>query len=122
MRGRQAKETARLRPIGMPRGLQVRVDADGMPLAVARTDARGRRGVVASVETIEDVWRVAEAWWREAPQARTYYRVILEGGRPLTLFHDDTTRTWADPHPGIRAGPSVCTISVSASVVRICVR
>ena len=33
---------------------------------------------------------------REAPQARTYYRVILEGGRPLTLFHDDATGAWAE--------------------------
>ena len=83
-----------LRSIGMPRGLAVRVDAGAHPLAVARADARGRHGTEARVESIEEIWRVTEAWWREALQARTYYRVILEGGRPITLFHDDTTGAW----------------------------
>ena len=97
MRGRPiARSAASLRPIGMPRGLEVRVDVDGLPVTLARTDARGHRAAEAHVERVEDVWRVAEAWWREAPQARTYYRVILDGGRPLTLFHDDVTGAWAE--------------------------
>ena len=78
----------------MPRGLVVRVDADARPIAMARSDARGRRGDEARVEQIEEIWRIAEAWWREASQARTYYRVILQGGRPLTLFRDDATGAW----------------------------
>lgn len=95
-----------LRPIGVPRALAVREDAYAMPLAVARTDARGRRGVEARVESIEEQWRLAEAWWRETPQRRTYYRVVLEGGRPLTLYRDDVTGAWYEqpyteaPHEG----------------------
>ncbi len=85
-----------LRPIGLPRPVDVRVDTDGLPLSVIRTDARGRRGSEASVEQIEEVWRVAEAWWREASQARTYYRVVLAGGHPLTLFRDDSLDVWAE--------------------------
>lgn len=85
---------ASLRPIGLPRVLAVREDAYAAPIAVARTDAHGQRGAEARVESIEDQWRIAEAWWREAPQARTYYRVILEGGRPLTLFRDDERGAW----------------------------
>lgn len=65
-----------------------------MPLAVARISTRGGNGGEAPVVGIEEVWRIAEAWWREASQARTYYRVILEGGSPLTLFRDDATGAW----------------------------
>lgn len=83
-----------LRPIGLPRPVEVRVDAGGLPMTLSRTNARGRRGDAVPVEQVEEVWRVAEAWWREAPQARTYYRVILAGGRPLTLFHDDERSGW----------------------------
>jgi hypothetical protein len=85
-----------LRPIGLPRALVVREDGHQMPLAVTRTDVHGYRGREARVESIEEVWRLAEAWWREASQARTYYRVILEGGRPLTLFRDDSAGTWSE--------------------------
>ena len=91
---RQPASTS-LRPIGLPHPVTVRVDADGLPLAVTRT-ARGRRGAEVRVEQIEEVWRVAEAWWREASQARTYYRVVLAGGRPLTLFRDDILDVWAE--------------------------
>lgn len=83
-----------LRPIGLPRPVEVRVDADTLPVALHRTTPRGRRGDAIPIEQVEEVWRVAEAWWREAPQARTYYRVILAGGRALTLFHDDERGGW----------------------------
>lgn len=83
-----------LRSIGLPRGLAVRVDASGTPVAVTRA-ARGR-GVESRIEQIDEMWRIAEAWWRETSQARTYYRVILEGGRPLTLFLDEATGTWSE--------------------------
>ena len=83
-----------LLPIGLPRPIGVRVDAHGLPAVLVRTDTRGRRGTEAGVERVEDIWRVAEAWWRQASQARTYYRVILERGRPLTLFRDDDAGAW----------------------------
>jgi hypothetical protein len=78
----------------MPRGLAVRVDASGTPVAVTRTDRR--HAAETRVEQIDETWRIAEAWWREAPQVRTYYRVILEGGRPLTLFREEATGTWSE--------------------------
>ncbi|MDA0301449.1 MAG: hypothetical protein O2822_02890 [Chloroflexi bacterium] len=97
------KKKTTLRPIGMPRPVMVRIDRahpDALPLAVTRTDARGKRGVEARVEVVDEVWRIAEAWWREGGpmtgngQARTYYRVILEGGRPLTIFRDEAHGGW----------------------------
>jgi hypothetical protein len=98
-----ASRKTTLRPIGMPRQVMVRIDMrhpDALPLAVTRTDARGKRGAEARVEIVDEVWRIAEAWWRGgaagAPggQARTYYRVILEGGRPLTIFRDEAHGGW----------------------------
>ena len=108
-----------LRPIGMPRQIMVRIDRahpDALPLAVTRTDARGRRGVEARVEVVDEVWRIAEAWWRGSTsggnasgaaagaaatpggQARTYYRVILDGGRPLTIFRDERGGWFEQPY------------------------
>ena len=87
--------------MGLPRPLDVRVDEHGDPVIVARAAHRGTPPIPARVESIEDVWRVTEAWWREAPQARTYYRVILDGGRLLTLFHDDEQHAWFEQrYPG----------------------
>ena len=92
--------SASLRPIGLPRPVAVQEDALGLPATVVRAAAHSAHsahapsGTPVCVEQVEEVWRIAEAWWREAPQARTYYRVILEGGRPLTLFRDDTTGAW----------------------------
>lgn len=83
-----------LRPIGMPHGLVVHVDASGTPLAVIRMDRRD--ATETRIEQIDEVWRIAEAWWREAPQVRTYYRVILEGGHPLTLFRDEALDAWSE--------------------------
>lgn len=94
MSQRPATASASLRPMGLPRSIAVRVDADGHPVSVVRVDARGRPGTEARVDGVEEVWRVAESWWRESSQARTYYRVILEGGRPLTLFRDDAAGDW----------------------------
>jgi hypothetical protein len=92
--GGARRASTSLRPIGLPRTLAVREDGHEMPLAVARADAHGRRRPEVEVVSIEDRWRLAEAWWREAPQARTYFRVILEGGSPLTLYRDDVTGAW----------------------------
>lgn len=89
-------QSTSLRPVGLPRPLVVRVDADGLPQAVTRSGVRGHRGAEERVEQIEEVWRVAESWWREAPQARTYYRAIMEGGRPLTFFRDDASGGWSE--------------------------
>jgi hypothetical protein len=91
--GRRLTSTS-LRPIGLPRAVEVQEDSHATPLAVARIDARGHRGPASPVESIEEQWRLAEAWWRESPERRTYYRVILSDGRPLTLYRDDVTGSW----------------------------
>ena len=91
--GRRITSTS-LRPIGMPRGVVVQEDSHAMPLTVARLDARGHRGPESLVESVEEQWRLAEAWWRESPERRTYYRVVLSDGRPRTLYRDEVTGAW----------------------------
>lgn len=83
-RARKTPRPRGLRPLGLPRPLQVRLD-EGLPVAVARR-AGGRW---LAVRDIEEIWRVGEEWWRDDPIVRTYYRLLLEDGRPLTIFHDD---------------------------------
>jgi hypothetical protein len=91
-----AMPSTSLRPIGMPRAIEVRAGDDGDPVEVVRGDARGHFGSATPVVHVEEVWRLAEAWWRESSQARTYYRVILEGGRRLTVYRDDATGAWSE--------------------------
>ena len=64
------------------------LDAHGQPLNVTLRHGRGPARAFA-VEEVQEVWRVGEAWWQEDPVHRTYYRVTVDGGRALTLFHDD---------------------------------
>ena len=79
-----------LRPLALPRPVRVTIDETGMPSSVTLT-ARG--GTPLTVAQVDDAWRIAEEWWRETPLGRTYYRVIVDGGRPITLFHDDLATT-----------------------------
>ena len=99
--------TAGLRPLGLPRPAHVEVGSNGLPARVALgSGARGARGASSArgasgargasvagawleVEQVEEVWRIGEAWWRETPIGRTYYRVIVDGGRTVTLFRDE---------------------------------
>jgi hypothetical protein len=83
-----------LKPVGLPRPVEVRTDADGLPAAVVARLTRGRHAGLVRVESIEEAWRVAEEWWREAPLERTYYLLLLEDGRPITVFHDGIFDAW----------------------------
>lgn len=96
-----------LRPINRPRGLRVQTDDRARPQTVTfvqdrpnrpQPNGRGPNGRRQSqphqVETIDEVWRIVDEWWRVSPITRTYYRVNLDDGRPLTLFHDEIADTW----------------------------
>ncbi|MGE3961302.1 MAG: hypothetical protein AB7F65_06420 [Dehalococcoidia bacterium] len=103
-------DTTALKPIGLPRPVEVQTDIDGLPVAVAPAPAARRptpgrppgrpterppdRSALVPVESIEEAWRVGEEWWREAPLERTYYLLLLEGGRPITVFHDGVFDAW----------------------------
>jgi hypothetical protein len=77
----------RLRPLNLPRPVQVTVDAQsGLPLALHE---RHRR----EVECIQDSWYVDDEWWRD-PISRCYVQVLLRDGAIRTLFHDRITDRW----------------------------
>ena len=93
----QPRRTDALRPLGLPRPVRVQSDEAGLPSVVTL----GQGGARFAVEQVDEAWRIAEEWWREAPLGRTYYRVIVDGGRPITLFHDDlAAAAGTDPDGG----------------------
>ena len=73
-----------LRPLGLPHLADVETDDRGIPVAVLR----GQR--LRSVTRVQERWRVIEGWWRDGALTRTYARLVLDDGRVMTLFHDDT--------------------------------
>ena len=76
-----------LRALTAPQPVRVELDGRGLPARVARA-AGGKR-----VETVGEIWRVDDEWWR-APIARRYYEVVLEGGARVVLFEDLVTGAW----------------------------
>jgi hypothetical protein len=49
---------------------------------------------------VEDVWRVEEEWWRSTSISRTYFEVLLEDGRRVSIFHDHASGEWYRQHYG----------------------
>ncbi len=82
-----------LRPVGLPTPINVRADPSGAPRSIARRSGRGW-GLAHAVDRVDERWRIVDEWWRETGIARSYYRVVLEDGRMLTLFHDDAHDGW----------------------------
>jgi len=78
-----------LQPLKQPRPVAVETGESGEPVAVV---LRGRRLAVAQVQ---DVWRIDDEWWREEV-SRLYYRLLLEDGRPLVVFHDLVRELWCE--------------------------
>jgi len=78
-----------LSPLKQPRPLTVATDESGQPVTVVLS---GRR---FAVEHVEDVWRIDDEWWREEV-SRLYYRLLLEDGRPLVVFHDLVRGLWCE--------------------------
>ena len=92
---RATVRTAGLRPLGLPHPLVVQTDADREPIEVG--------GV--PVTEVQEIWRIAEEWWRAVPLERTYYRLLLADDRLVTCFRDQTdTDLGADPEGDLGGG------------------
>ncbi len=65
------------------------MDDEGRPCAVWLS---GRRW---AVEVVLETWRIDDEWWRERPVSRIYLRLLLEGGRTVTVFRDPAGGRWA---------------------------
>lgn len=100
-----------LRPLNLPQPVEVELDDAGLPLLVAsayrRTavqpyspESAGARGeatesntTTRAVESVLEIWRVDDEWWRE-PISRRYVEVILKGGKHVVLYEDVNTGDW----------------------------
>lgn len=71
----------------LPREIDVRANGLGEPAEVTR-NGRGSR-----VAAVRNTWRIDDEWWRERI-SRQYFRVELQGGLPLTIFHDLVSGKW----------------------------
>ena len=78
----------RVRPLNLPRPVQVTVDErSGLPLTLRE------RNRSHQITRIQDSWRVDDEWWRE-PISRQYVQVLLPTGALRTLFHDLLADRW----------------------------
>lgn len=77
----------RLRPLNLPRLVQVDLDNRTMPTVVSGAGPRN------AVEAIGEIWRVDDEWWRDRI-ARRYIEVMLQGGGHVVLYEDLVTGDW----------------------------
>jgi hypothetical protein len=79
----------RIRPLNLPKPVEVEVDAEGRPLYVTLPGHEPEL-VVDLVKS----WRVDEEWWRESPISRIYWQCVLANGQFLTIFTNLLDGTW----------------------------
>jgi hypothetical protein len=77
----------RLRPLNLPRPVDIELDHHTLPTAVT---SEGRRKVV---ESVREIWQVDDEWWRDR-LARRYVEVVLAGGGHVVLYEDQMTGKW----------------------------
>ena len=78
----------RLRPLNQPRPIDVETNESSTPAVVSLSGYR------CEVETVLETWRIDDEWWRKQPVSRTYWRVLLEDGRMMDVYHDLARRCW----------------------------
>ena len=71
------------------------------PRPIAVTAPANRPTVVdgVSVEAVREEWRVADQWWTETPVRRRYFDVVLESGKQIVVFLDESKRVWFTQRP-----------------------
>ncbi len=77
----------RLRPLNLPRPVNIELDHHALPTAVTSDNKR------KAVESVGEIWQVDDEWWRERI-ARRYIEVMLEGGGHVVLYEDQLTGKW----------------------------
>ena len=77
-----------IRALNLPEPVDVQENESHGPVALV---LNGRK---LKVTSIEDVWEIVDEWWRTAPIARRYYRLIVEGGPRVTVFRDLLNGLW----------------------------
>jgi len=115
-RQKAAARADQLRPLNLPRPVEVELDEAGLPAVVAGVFRPSACPPVRSkpeeehnepisnglagkpVESIIEIWHVDDEWWRE-PISRRCVEVILEGGKHVVLYQDLTTSDWFVQRP-----------------------
>jgi hypothetical protein len=46
------------------------------------------------VEVVREEWRVDDRWWTGEPVERRYFEALLETGRNVVVFRDETSGAW----------------------------
>ena len=91
---RATLRTDRLRAVNEPKKAAVELDERGVPVSIRRSrDNGGGQEKTAVVETVLEMWRIDDEWWRQLI-SRRYFAVILEGGTRVVLFEDLVTHEW----------------------------
>ena len=77
----------RIRRVNEPTACEVRVSADGEPIAVRLS------GEWVPATIARTPWLIDQHWWRGEAKRRLYYRLELESGA-TTVFLDLATSEW----------------------------
>jgi hypothetical protein len=90
-----------MRPLNLPQPVAVTLDCNGQPAAVTIGEPhldrkKGRQ--TQQVDSIVEIWRVDDEWWRE-PIARLCYELVLQGGAHVVLYQDLVTGLWYVQRP-----------------------
>ncbi len=83
----------RLRALNVPGAVTIGFNESGL-MMVGRPDGQ----TVGKVEAILESWCIDDEWWRQ-PIARSYMKVLLEGGKRVVLFQDLFTGLWFMQQP-----------------------
>jgi hypothetical protein len=90
---RSSDQRETLRQLGAPKRISVEVGERGRPRAVFRE--RWQRWI--RVASIQDKWRIDDAWWQHehgGEISRMYYLLELQGAQLMTVYRDLTTGYW----------------------------
>ena len=112
----------RLRPLNSPRRVFVELSERGFPRAVLEqrqatggiaaptllavearsnldgTDPETDEWIRREVESVGEIWKVDDEWWRQ-PISRRYIEVVMKGGKHSVLYLDMITNEWFEQTP-----------------------
>lgn len=83
-----------VRRLSAPRALRVEADAYGTPRRLHH------RGMWRMVMQIRDRWRTDDRWWTDDPVSREYFTLVLDDGRPATVYYDRLSKAWQEQASG----------------------
>lgn len=92
----RTSDTRRIRRLRTPRPIEVEASVNGAPLRARLGSAlsTGSGQGWQDVSLARAVWRLDQHWWRSEPVRRDYYRVAIEDGPRVTLYHDLVNGGW----------------------------